>query len=84
MERTKQKSYFGGNGSVATAEKKVRRRSKDDMREAYDIGFARGWEDTYELPKRAGAKKVASKAYKEGARNHQRSDKYISKYKKRG
>ena len=84
MERTKQKSYFGGSVRTTSTEKKVRCRRKDDMREAYDIGYARGWEDAYTLPKRIGARTVAAKAYKEGVRNHQRSDKYVGKYKKRG
>ena len=87
MKKTKSNSHFGGNAdakAIVGTKKTVRRKRKDDIQEAYDIGYARGWDDTYTIPKRVGANKVASQAYKEGARNHQRSDKYISKYKRRG
>ena len=70
-----------------TSQVKVKARRpkyKDAMKDSYAIGYARGWEDAYELPKRVGAKTFAAMGYKKGARNRVRSDKYVSKYQKRG
>ena len=39
-----------------------------DIRNAYDIGYARGWEDAYVIPKRVGAKTAAAYGYKKGLR----------------
>lgn len=55
-----------------------------DIRSAYDIGYAKGWEDAYAIPKRVGAKTAAAYGYKKGLRNRRKSDKYINQYKKYG
>ncbi len=89
MAKTTKKTYKKApvRANNASQEKKTKARRpkyKDDMRTAYDIGYARGWEDAYELPKRIGAKTFAAKGYKRGAHNRKRSDNYISQYKRRG
>ena len=60
------------------------KRYKDDIRTAYDIGYARGWDDSYDIPKRYGAKTVAAYGYKKGVRNRKRSDKYTNQYNRGG
>lgn len=71
--------------NTSQAKVKARRpKYKDAMKDSYAIGYARGWEDAYELPNRIGAKTFAAKGYKRGARNRKRSDNYVSQYKRRG
>ncbi len=55
-----------------------------DIRNAYDIGYAKGWEDAYVIPKRVGAKTAAAYGYKKGLRNRRRTDKYVKQYENRG
>ena len=55
-----------------------------DIRNAYDIGYARGWEDAYVIPKRVGAKTAAAYGYKIGLRNRKRADKYTNQYNRGG
>lgn len=79
------KNQKTNKSSVNANQSKARRpKYKDAMKESYTIGYARGWEDAYELPKRIGARKVAAIGYQKGARNRKKSDKYVSQYKKRG
>ncbi len=56
------------------------RNYKSDIRKAYDTGYARGWDDAYDIPKRFGAKIAAAYGYKKGIRNRRRSDKYTNQY----
>ena len=37
-------------------------RRKSDLMDAYDIGFAKGWDDAYLIPKRMGARSRRQKA----------------------
>ena len=60
------------------------KRYGSDIRNAYDIGYAKGWEDAYAIPKRVGAKTAAAYGYKKGLRNRKRADKYTNQYKKYG
>ena len=53
---------------------------KSDVRKAYDVGYSRGWDDAYDIPKRFGAKIAAAYGYKKGIRNRRRSDKYTNQY----
>ena len=55
-----------------------------DIRTAYDIGYKRGWDDAYEIPKRVGAKTAAAYGYKKGAKQRVKSDKYIKQYQRGG
>ena len=67
-------------GKVKSSAKKY----GSDIRTAYDIGYARGWEDAYNVPKRVGAKTVASYGFKKGLKNRPKSDKYIAQSKRKG
>lgn len=55
-----------------------------DIRSAYDIGYAKGWEDAYDIPKRLGAKIAAAYGYKKGVTNRRKSDKYTKQYQRGG
>ena len=95
MEAVKQKKTFkesvketGGKAKayVKKQGEKVKTSAKkygSDIRTAYDIGYARGWDDSYDIPKRFGARTAAAYGYKKGARNRQRSDKYTKQYGRR-
>ena len=56
---------------------------KSDVKTAYEIGYSRGWEDAYDVPKRFGAKTAAAYGYKKGIKNRRKSDKYQGQYKSR-
>ena len=55
-----------------------------DIRTAYDIGYKRGWDDAYDIPKRVGAKTAAAYGYQKGIKNRVKSDKYIKQYQRGG
>ena len=96
MEATKQKRTFKetvkdtGSKAKAYAKKqgeKVKNYGKKygaDIRTAYDIGYARGWDDAYDVPKRLGSKTAAAYGYKKGLANRRKSDKYVKQYGRRG
>ncbi len=96
MENAKQKKTFKEKVKdtgrktkdyVKTQASKVKKSAKRygaALRTAYDIGYARGWDDAYEVPKKFGAKTAAAMGYKKGLRNRRRSDKYTNQYEKRG
>ena len=69
---------------VAESAVELAKRYGADICNAYDIGYARGWEDAYVIPKRVGAKTAAAYGYKKGVRNRRRTDKYIKQYENRG
>ncbi len=52
------------------------------MRTAYNIGYSRGWDDAYDVPKRFCSKLAAALGYRKGIKNRIRSDKYITEYNK--
>ena len=51
---------------------------------AYDIGYARGWDDAYNVSKGFGSRIAASYGYRKGIRDHRRADKYLKQYQKQG
>ena len=55
-----------------------------DLRMAYDVGYKRGWDDAYDIPKRIGAKTAAAYGYQKGIKNRVKSDKYIKQYQRGG
>jgi hypothetical protein len=55
-----------------------------DIRTAYDIGYKRGWDDAYDIPKRVGARTAAAYGYKKGSKQRVKSDKYIKQYQRGG
>lgn len=56
------------------------KRYKEDIRTAYDLGYSKGWEDAYKVPKRFGSTSVAAYGYKNGIKNRYKSDKYVKQY----
>ena len=96
MENVKQKRSFKdtvkdtGSKAKAYAKKqgeKVKHYGKkyaSDIRTAYDIGFARGWVESYDIPNRVGAKTAAAYGYKKGLSQRRKSDKYIKQYNRGG
>lgn len=96
MEAVKQKKTFKetmkdtGNKAKAYAKKqtdKVKASAKrygSDIRTAYDIGYAKGWDESYSIPNRVGAKTAAAYGYKKGVTNRRKSDKYTKQYNRRG
>ena len=96
MENVKQKRTFKetvkdtGSKAKAYAKKqgeKVKTSGKkygSDLRTAYDIGYARGWDESYDIPNRMGAKTAAAYGYKKGLSQRRKSDKYIKQYNRGG
>ena len=68
------------NSSTSKAKSKNSYRS--DMKTAYGKGYVKGWDDAYDIPKRAGARHAAALGYSKGVRNHRKADKYVSTYNK--
>ena len=66
-----------------SAKKKVSN-YKSDIRTAYDIGYAKGWDDAYVVPKRWGAKSAAARGYKKGLKQRCKSDEYIRQSQRKG
>ncbi len=68
--------------SKTMKEKKPRQmsRRKSDLKDAYDIGFAKGWDDAYLIPKRMGARSKAANGYKKGIKSRMIVDKYMAQY----
>ena len=95
MENVKQKHGFKESvkDTVSKAkayEKKQVERVKNygkkyasDMRDAYDIGYARGWVESYDIQNRVGARTAAAYGYKKGLTQRRKSDKYTKQYNKR-
>ena len=93
MEGIKQKKTFKesmkdtGNKAKAYAKKqtdKVKQYGKNyksDLQKAYEMGYGKGWDDSYDIPNRVGAKTAAAYGYKKGVVNRRKSDKYTKQYK---
>ena len=79
MEAVKQNRTFKAEEKTG-GKSKTCRKYKDDIRTAYDIGYTRGWDDAYDIPKRVGSKTAAAYGYKKGLRNRKRADKYTNQY----
>ena len=60
------------------------RKYKSDVRAAYDIGYARGWDDAYDVPKRFGGKTAAAYGYRKGIKYRRKTDKYTKQYARKG
>ena len=55
-------------------------RRKSDLMDAYDIGFAKGWDDAHLITKRMGARSKAAAGYKKGIKSRLIVDKYMAQY----
>ena len=60
------------------------RNYKSDLQKAYEIGYAKGWEDSYHIPNRVGAKTAATYGYRQALSNRKKADKYTKQYKGNG
>ena len=67
------------NFKKPTGPKQMSRR-KADLMDANDIGFAKGWDDAYLIPKRMGARSKAAEGYKKGIKSRMIVDKYMAQY----
>ena len=65
----------------AAQAKEHRRQYENDIDAAYDIGFQKGWNEAYSIPKRSGARASAAKGFKKGIANRYRADKYAQSRK---
>ena len=93
MEAVKQKKTFkesmketGGKAKEYARKqtdkvKQYGKNYKSDLQKAYEMGYAKGWDDSYDIPKRVGAKTAAAYGYKKGITNRRKSDKYVKQYK---
>ena len=85
MEATLKKSGFKESAkNVGQKVKTYGKSYKSDIAKAYNIGYARGWDDAYNVPKRLGAKVVSAYGYSKGIRDRRRADKYTKQYSKMG
>lgn len=89
MEQTKRKKTF--KESMQATGRKVKsyakkqtdkakamvKRYRLELRSAYDVGYASGWDNAYALPKRIGAKTSAAKGFKRGLSERKKADKYV-------
>lgn len=57
---------------------------KADMVDAFDIGYASGWDTSYDVPNCLFGKLAATYGFKKGLRDRRRADTYIKRYKKKG
>jgi hypothetical protein len=78
---TKVKNYASKKYQSA---KEYGRKYKDDIRTAYDVGYSRGWDDAYDIPKRFGSKTAAAYGYKKGIKSRHKTDKYTKQYSRKG
>ena len=65
-------------GKKAEQVKAYRKQVKHDRDTAYDVGFKRGWDEAYNIPKRYSARSAAAQGFKKGVLNRYRSDKYAN------
>ena len=49
---------------------------------AYSIGYSKGWNDAYNVPRTVGARAAAAFGYDRGVRNRRRSDTYVKRFNK--
>ena len=74
----KTKAFVGKKAEQVKAYQKQVKRDRDT---AYDIGFKRGWDEAYNIPKRYSARSAAAQGFKKGVVNRYRSDKYAKHHK---
>ncbi len=60
------------------------KRYRGDLNTAYDMGFANGWDNAYEFPKRFLSSLYASIGYKNGVKSRHKYDKFVKQYSKKG
>ena len=65
-------------GKKTARVKEYRKQYKSDADFAFDVGFKRGWDEAYCIPRRASARAAAARGFKKGVTNRYRSDKYAN------
>ena len=65
-------------GKKSARIKAYQKQVKADQDNAYDIGFRRGWDEAYNIPKRGSARSAAARGFKKGVINRYRADKYVN------
>ena len=83
VQNTGNKVKTYANKKYEAAKSSVKR-YKTDIRTAYDIGYSRGWDEAYDIPKRFGARTAAAYGYKKGIKCRYKSDKYVKQYQRKG
>ena len=87
MEKEKQQGSLkkAVNNAINNA-KKYAKKYLTELKSAYYIAYAEGWESAYKIPKRLGSKIAAACGYRKGIIGRRKSDKYIkrSQYHKEG
>ena len=68
-------------GKKTAQVKEYRKQYKSDADYAFDMGFKRGWDAAYVIPRRASARSAAARGFKKGINNRYRSDKYANYHK---
>ena len=74
----KTKAFLGKKTAQVKAYQK---QLKSDKNSAFDVGFKRGWDEAYNIPKRYSARSAAAQGFKKGVVNRYRSDKYAKYHK---
>ena len=81
MQKTGAKAKAYANKKYQSA-KTYANNYRGDLTKAYDIGYKRGWDDAYDVPKRVGARTAAACGYKKGLKNRKKADTYTERYNK--
>ena len=68
-------------GKKTAQVKAYQKQLKSDKNSAFDVGFKRGWDEAYNIPKRYSARSAAAQGFKKGVVNRYRSDKYANYHK---
>ena len=68
-------------GKKTAQVKAYQKQVKSDKNSAFDVGFKRGWDEAYNIPKRYSARWAAAQGFKKGVVNRYRSDKYAKYHK---
>ena len=68
-------------GKKTAQVKAYQKQLKSDKNSAFDVGFKRGWDEAYNIPKRYSARWAAAQGFKKGVVNRYRSDKYAHYHK---
>ena len=68
-------------GKKTAQVKAYQKQLKSDKNSAFDVGFKRGWDEAYNIPKRYSARWAAAQGFKKGVVNRYRSDKYAKHHK---
>lgn len=56
--------------------------SSDNVKAAYGIGYALGWDDCYKIPNSFGTRYAATYGFSKGIKYRKRSDKYVKQRRK--